>query len=312
LDPLTQTIALLRPRGLLWKQLEARGDWAFRYPAHNGAVFCLIGNGSCVFQMPGREPRTLREGDFLLLTAPPVWTLGTSAAVVPIDFVRAPANNGVLSKVLDRNTGPVTQLFGGHFRFDDANMPLLQGLLSPVVEIQSSNPDAARLRDILALIGNEAASDRAGRELVLDRMLEVLLVEAIRSSATSGPEPHQGLLAGLADPKIAAALRALHGDFRRNWTIDKLAAIAKMSRSVFAERFSRIVGLPPIDYLLRWRMAVAKDALRAGDRRLAEIAFACGYRSASAFSAAFTRTVGCPPSRYAALRPVEELKRVNR
>jgi AraC-like DNA-binding protein len=83
------------------------------------------------------------------------------------------------------------------------------------------------------------------------------------------------------------------------WTIARLAAVAGMSRSVFAERFSRTVGRPPIDYLLRWRMAVAKDALRARDRRLAEIAFACGYESVSAFSTAFTRTVGCPPSRYA-------------
>ena len=317
LDPLTQTIALLRPRGLLWKQADVRGDWAVRYPAHDGAVFCLVAGGSCVFQMPGRAPSTLYAGNFLLLTAPPVWTLGSDASVVPIDFVRtAHAPSGIPKRSLGRSKAPATKLLGGHFRFDDANAPLLHGLLPGLVEIRSSNAEAARLRAVLDLIGNEASSERPGRGLVLDRLLEVLLIEAIRSGATDsagGTADRQGLLAGLADSAIAAALRALHDDIRRGWTVAQLADVAGMSRSVFAERFSRIVGLPPIDYLLRWRMAVAKDALRRGGRRLAEIAFDCGYESASAFSTAFARTVGCPPSRYAAAsRPVEELQRVDR
>lgn len=313
MDPLTQTIALLRPRGLLWKQAEARRDWAVRYPANNGAVFCLVASGSCVFQMPGRKPSLLREGDFLLLTAPPAWTLGSSSELVPADFVKVQPRAGVVRGTLgSRKSGPVTRLVGGHFWFDDANAPLLDGLLPEIVEIRSSNADAARLRGVLDLIGNEASADRPGRSLVLDRLLEVLLIEAIRSSAMHTAGDRCGLLAGLADPRIAVALRALHADIGKGWTVARLAAVAKMSRSVFAERFSRIIGLPPIDYLLRWRMAVAKDALRAGHRRLAEIAFDCGYESVSAFSTAFARTVGCPPSRYAALRAVEELKRVNR
>ena len=314
MDPLTQTIALLRPRGLLWKQAEARGDWAVRYPANKGAVFCLIGSGSCVFQMPGRKPALLRAGDFLLLTAPPAWTLGSNSGVVPVDFVKAHARRGVIRRTLGSSrSGPVVRLFGGHFGFDDANAPLLTDLLPDIVEIKSTNADAARLRGVLDLIGSEASADRPGRSLVLDRLLEILLIEAIRSVAMhDGERDRRGLLAGLADPQISAALRALHADIRTGWTVARLAAAAKMSRSVFAERFSRIVGLPPVDYLLRWRMAVARDALRAGNRRLAEIAFDCGYESASAFSTAFARTVGCPPSRYAALRAVEELKRVNR
>jgi AraC-like DNA-binding protein len=175
-------------------------------------------------------------------------------------------------------------------------------LLPDVVEIRSSNTDASRLHGMLDLIGDEASTDRPGRILVLDRLLEVLLIEAIRSGTTAYGEDRRGLLAGLADPQVSVALRALHADIRQGWTIARLAAIAGMSRSVFAERFCRTVDRPPIDYLLRWRMAVAKDALRAGDRRLTEIAFACGYESVSAFSTAFTRTVGCPPSRYAPLR----------
>jgi AraC-like DNA-binding protein len=299
LDPLTQTIALLRPQGLLWKQGEARGDWAVRFPANRGAVFCLVAGGSCMFQMPERAPSRLCEGDFLLLTAPPAWTLGSGHEVVPVDFVGGQPRAGVMHWTLGcGGSAPATRLIGGHFWFDDANTPLLDGLLPGVVEIRSSNTEASRLWAVLDLIGDEAATDRPGRTLVLDRLLEVLLIEAIRSGTLADGEDRRGLLAGLADPQVSAALRALHADIRQDWTIARLAAVAGMSRSVFAERFCRIVGRPPIEYLLRWRMAVARDALRARDRRLAEIAFACGYESVSAFSAAFTRTVGCPPSRY--------------
>ena len=311
MDPLTQTIALLRPQGLLWKQAEARGDWAVRYPANKGAVFCLVASGGCVFQMPGRGPSSLQAGDFLLLTAPPEWTLASRNEVTPIDFVKAHSHTGVVDRKLgDTQSGPATKLVGGHFWFDDVNTPLLENLLPAVVEIRSDNPDAARLRGVLDLLGSEAASDRPGRSLILDRLLEVMLIETIRSSPM--PDDCRGLLAGLADPQIGAALRALHADIKQGWTVARLAALAGQSRSVFAERFARVVGLPPIDYLLRWRMAVAKDALRSGKRRLAEIAFECGYESVSAFSTAFARTVGCPPSRYAASRAVEELQRVNR
>lgn len=297
MDPLTQTIDLLRPQALLWKQMEARGDWAIRFPQNDGTVFCLIVGGSCVFQAPGRAPKILRDGDFLLMTSPKVWILGATEASVPIDY-QVPKTS--VTFLGHGETGAATRIFGGRFTFGDDNATLLKGLLPAIVEIQSSEPGAVRLRGVLGLIGDEASSDRPGRTLVVDRLLEIMLVEVIRHGATRAEEGRRGLLAGLADPQIAAALRALHADIQRSWTVARLAAIAGMSRSVFAERFCRVVGLPPIDYLLEWRMAVAKDALRFGEVRLADVAFTCGYQSVSAFSAAFSRTVGCPPSRYAA------------
>lgn len=300
MDPLTQTIALLRPRALLWKQADAVGDWAVRFPSHDGAAFSLIARGSCVFQAPGRAPTTLNEGDFVLLTRPPPWTLGARAESLAVDFRRDYATSGQWTALAEPDSDqPVTRLLGGHFHFDAANAALLEGLLPPIVEIRAADPGAARVRAVLDLIGDEGGAERPGRALVMERLVEVMLVEAIRHAARVDADGQQGLLAGLGDAKIAAALRAVHEDIRRPWTVAQLAAIAGMSRSVFAERFSRRLGLPPIDYLLRWRMALAKDALRQGDRRLAEVAETCGYQSVSAFSAAFTRTVGCPPSRYA-------------
>ena len=133
---------------------------------------------------------------------------------------------------------------------------------------------------------------------MIDRLLEVLLMEAIRRRPSNDPAP-AGLLAGLRDPALAKALRAMHADVRAGWTVANLAELAGLSRSVFAARFMKIVGCAPIDYLLGWRMALAKDALSRGDAPLERLAEQVGYESASAFSTAFRRRVGCPPSAFA-------------
>jgi len=133
---------------------------------------------------------------------------------------------------------------------------------------------------------------------VLTRLVEVLLIEALRS--TPGVEASPGLLRGLADPQLASAVREMHGQLARSWTVAQLAKTAALSRSAFFERFTRTVGLPPMEYLLAWRMAVAKDLLRRRDHGVAEVAERIGYGSASTFSTAFSRHVGQPPGRYAA------------
>lgn len=285
MDPLTQIIGVLRPRALLWKQSDADGDWTASFPANDGTVFCLMAGGSGVLNITGREPTVLEEGGFLLLHRPPVWTLERNP-----------------------NAEARARIVGGHFSFDGDSAGLLEGLLAPVVEIGAGDGGAGRLRGVLDLIGDEASVERPGQALVVERLLEVMLVEVIRHGAAGVMDGRAGLVAGLADARIAAALRALHGDVAHGWTVASLAAVAGMSRSVFAERFGRLVGMAPIDYLLQWRMALAKDALRRGRQRLAQIAAGCGYGSASAFSAAFSRTVGCSPSRYAAGPGLEALR----
>jgi transcriptional regulator GlxA family with amidase domain len=147
------------------------------------------------------------------------------------------------------------------------------------------------------LVGEEASERRAGRELVLTKLVEVLLIEALR--ATPGDEAPPGLLRGLADARLAPAVRQMHSQLARSWTVALLAKTAGLSRSAFFERFTRGVGLPPMEYLLAWRMAVAKDLLRREDVGLDEVAERVGYGSASTFSIAFRRHVGSPPGRYA-------------
>ena len=133
---------------------------------------------------------------------------------------------------------------------------------------------------------------------MLTRLVEVLLIEALRS--TPGEDAPPGLLRGLADARLAPAIRQMHGQLARSWTVAQLAKTAALSRSAFFDRFTRTVGLPPMEYLLAWRMAVAKDLLRRHDLGIAEVAERVGYGSASTFSTAFSRHVGQPPSRYAA------------
>jgi AraC-like DNA-binding protein len=132
---------------------------------------------------------------------------------------------------------------------------------------------------------------------VLTRLVELLLVEALRS--TSGTDAPPGLLRGLADLRLAPAIRQMHAHPARPWTVAALAKTAALSRSAFFDRFTRTVGLPPMEYLLAWRMAVARDLLRRRDLALSEVATRLGYASASTFSTAFRRHVGQPPSRYA-------------
>src|SRR5690606_17956549 len=137
----------------------------------------------------------------------------------------------------------------------------------------------------------------SGRDLVLTRLVEVLLIEALRATPAKDAPP--GLLRGLADAQLAPAIRQMHRQLARPWTVAQLAKAAGLSRSAFFERFARTVGLPPMEYLLAWRMSVARDLLRRQGLGVAEVAERVGYASASTFSTAFSRHVGQPPGRYA-------------
>ena len=234
----------------------------------------------------------------MLLPATPGFTLSGFEPVTPeyIDPKLAPyAAEEVRHGTPDGP--PDMRMLGGYFVFDSPDAALLGSLLPTVVHVRG----AERLSTLVRLVGDEAIERRSGRDLVLTRLVEVLLIEALR--ATPGQDAHPGLLRGLADARIAPAIRDMHADVARSWTVPQLARVAALSRSAFFDRFTRTVGLPPMEYLLTWRMALAKDLLRRRDLALTEVAERVGYGSASAFSTAFTRSVGQPPSRYASAAP---------
>jgi AraC-like DNA-binding protein len=234
----------------------------------------------------------------VLLPATPGFTLSSFEPASPkfIDPKSAPAPTEDVRHGTPEGE-PDVRLLGGYFVFDSPDAGLLVSLLPALVHVRG----VERLSILVKLVGEEAGAHRPGRDLVLSRLIEVLLIEALRSTQSKDAPP--GLLRGLGDARISEAIRHMHGDPARAWTVEQLARKAALSRSAFFERFMRAVGLAPMEYLLGWRMAVAKDLLRHQDVGLAEVAERVGYGSASTFSTAFSRHVGQPPGRYARTPP---------
>jgi AraC-like DNA-binding protein len=296
-DPLAQVIELLRPRAVFSKGISGAGAWAVRYSEFGQPGFCAVVEGRCRLAVDGEKPVILEEGDFVLLPATPAFTMyGLEGAAAPrrIDPRMAPPQTEEIRH--GRPDGPAdVRLQGGYFVFDSPDSALLVSLLPTMIHIHG----VERLSTLVRIFGEEAGEACDGRELVLARLVELLLIEALRTAR--GRDAPAGLLRGLADARVAGALRHMHGDPERSWTVDELAREAGLSRSAFFDRFTRTVGLRPMEYLLAWRMAVAKDLLRGGVIALDEVARRVGYGSASTFSTAFSRYVGQSPGRYARL-----------
>jgi len=293
-DPLSEVIALLQPRTVFSKGISGAGRWAVRYSAFDQPSFCAVLEGRCRLAVDGHRPLTLEAGDFLLLPATPGFTMSGFEAAKPvrIDPKVTPTPTGEVRHGTRGGT-PDVRLLGGYFVFDSPDAPLLVSLLPSLVHVRG----VERLSALVRLVGEEAVERRTGRDLVLARLVEVLLIEALRSTPRDEAPP--GLQRGLADARLAPAIQQMHGHVARSWTVPQLAKTAALSRSAFFERFTRTVGVPPMEYLLAWRMAVAKGLLRRQDIGVAEVARRVGYGSASTFSTAFRRQVGQPPSRFA-------------
>ena len=295
-DPLSEVITLLRPQTVFSKLISGAGRWGVRYSAFEQPSFCTVLEGSCLLAVDGQECITLKAGDFVLMPATPGFTMTGFEPVTPEQFnpKTMPSPSGEVRHGR-RGGRPDVRMLGGYFVFDSQDAALLVSLLPVILHVRGVD----RLSVLVRLVREESLEQRPGRDHVLVRLVEVLLVEALRSMAeTDAPS---GLLRGLADTKLAAAMRLMHDDPSRSWTVEELAKKAALSRSAFFERFTAAVGLRPMEYLLAWRMALAKDLLRRGDAAISTVAERVGYGSASAFSTAFSRYVGQPPGRYARL-----------
>lgn len=297
LDPLSDIIALLRPTTVFAKAISGAGSWGVRYSSFGDPSFCTVLDGSCRLSIDGAAPIVLEAGDFVLLPATPAFTMTglTDAGADEPVAIDPHATTGFSGEMRhgDPDGAPDVRMLGGYFAFASPDAALLVSQLPALIHLRG----AERLATLVRMVRDEASHDRPGRDLVLARLVEVLLIDAIRSVGSDEAPP--GLLRGLADPQLAKAIRRIHDAPAQGWTVAALAKEAALSRSAFFDRFARIVGVPPMEYVQGWRMSLAKDMLRRGAGKLDEIAARVGYGSASAFSTAFARQVGVPPKRYA-------------
>lgn len=293
-DPLTQVVGLLQPSASFSKLVIASGPWAVRRSDDEGRPFyCAMLEGSCRLSIAGQTAITLEQGDFVLV--PAAFDFSTSSLEpTPEGFEtqRTEVGPGVF-RLGDHDAPPDVRMLVGHCAFVANDAKLLVSLLPQLVHVRGQG----RLTTLVEQVNDETRADRPGRDVVLTRLLEVLLIEALRSSA--GPTASPGLLRGLADDHLAVALRLIHDRPTHAWTVVELARQAALSRSTFFERFRQEVGVAPMEYLLGWRMALAKDLLRREKVSVAQVAERVGYSSASTFSVAFARSVGTPPILYA-------------
>jgi AraC-like DNA-binding protein len=292
-DPLSDVVALLRPRPSISKLVEAGGQWRVERHDMASPFYCAMVEGRCLLTLSGREPVTLVAGDFVLIPdlhsftmssedPPPQWGPRVPLETGPGWFRLGPAEAVVEVRALI-----------GHYRFDAPNNDLLLSLLPEIIHVSGQD----RLMVLGQIIHEETRSDRLARGMVLERLLEVLMIEALRSGP--GPVLPPGLLRGLSDPQLSGALHRIHAGTSKPLSVAVLAREAGMSRSGFFERFRREIGCAPMEYVTGWRMAVARDLLRRGGLTMGEVAQRVGYGSASAFGLAFSRHEGVSPGQFA-------------
>lgn len=292
-DPLAEVVLLLQPTARFSKNVIGAGAWRVRRSDAGQPFYCAVLEDRCRLTLDGREPLVLEAGDFVLV--PAAFGVNMSSLEVPTDTANSlpvEVSPGVF-RVGQADEPIDLRILAGHCSFGSQDAALLVSLLPELVHVRGEG----RLATLVHLVGQESRDQRPAREVILTRLLEVLLIEALRSNASAASPP--GLVRALTDVRLAAAIRAMHEEPSRSWTVMDLAKEAALSRTTFFERFNRAVGMAPMEYLLAWRMALAKDMLRRRDVAIADVAERVGYASASTFSVAFSRHVGKPPTQYA-------------
>ena len=288
-DPLSDVLNALGARVARRTRMEASGRWAFEFPGIDRLKFVALLRGNQWMLLPGYAPQLMNEGDVCLL--------GRTAYAVASHPAEIPMNGQAL--YADRDIAHVggddTIAIGGTVKFGAGSADFLLGMLPAFMIVPRSSPSAGTVGTILGLISGELDSGRMGTEIVAARLADVLLVEAIRAYADRVDITQLGWLAALSDVRIGRALRAIHDDVARPWTVTGLAGLAGMSRAAFSAEFTRLVAQPPLTYVRGWRLTLAHAALKRGDASVASIANMVGYTSQSAFGHAFRRAFGASP-----------------
>lgn len=298
MDPLSQILSLLKPRGYITAGFDAGGDWSLSLDDLEGRIKCYaVVRGRCWLSLEGGgDPIEVVTGDcFVLPSGRPV-RISSDPALTPTLASEALARD-LGGETVTYNGGGDVLLTGSRFEVSGRHADVLLRTLPPVLYLKSA-ADEAPLRWSIEWMMQELREARPGACLVAQHLAHIMLTQALRLYLTQQSGKEIGLFSGLADTQVGSAIRAMHGNPRHAWTLEELAAHAGMSRSVFARRFREKTGETPVAYLTRWRMMLAAERLVAGGEKLANIARAVGYESENAFNTAFSRVMGLSPRRY--------------
>ena len=298
MDPLSDVLSLLKPRTHAASGFTAGGDWAVRFPRHEGIKCYAVVADECWLSLEGvAEAVRLRAGDCFLLPGGRPFRLASDLTLRALDaaaFFPGARRGGIAAC----NGGGPFQLVGSHFTFAHNPAGLLLGMLPPIVHIREPARREA-LRWSVERLMQELRDPQPGGTLVADHLAHLMLVQALRVHLAQPLQQRVGWLFALADRRMSVAITAMHEEPAHPWTLAELGRRAGMSRSSFALRFKATVGVAPMEYLTRWRMQLAGQRLVSAQERTSVIASSLGYESESAFSTAFRRVMGCSPRQYA-------------
>jgi AraC-like DNA-binding protein len=291
-DPLSDIVSLLNPQVAFSKVVQGAGAWRITRENTGEPFYCVVLSGECGLALDNDQQRHLTAGDFVLIPEAFDFTFNSTAPVAGDDVHSLPEEvSAGRFRVGDKEQATNVQLLVGHCRFDSLDARILVSLLPKLVHIRN----ATRLTSLVEMLTEESLARPPGYVQVVSHLLQVLLIGAFRTNINTPAVP--GLLVGLADKRIAEAIRTMHLDISQTKTVAQLAKVAALSRSAFFNRFRQTVGITPMEYQVAWRMTIAKDLLKTQLYSMAQIADRVGYKSASAFSLAFTNYTGTPPSK---------------
>jgi AraC-like DNA-binding protein len=299
MDPLSEMLAALEIEAAQPSRFEAAGQWSLWFAGGRHLKVGAVLAGQCWITAEGSEPVHLRTGEGYLLASSRPYGTASDPALPAVDGQQV--FEGIYPDTVRYQTSADdpdrTIIVGGAVSLDPTSAALVVDHLPSIVRIEAGSAPGRALGPLLELIGQESAEDSLGASNVREQLTKVLFVQALRALIASDNRP-AGWLGALADEAIAPALELIHREPGRAWTVAELAEKVGMSRSSFALRFRTLVGLPPVDYLARWRILAAGRALRSTDRTVHSVATEFGYGSESAFSNAFKRVTGQSPTSY--------------
>lgn len=296
-DPLSQILDLLDARCILTGGMAAKGAWKRRFPQPDALKIMAITAGGCwlvIDSLPA--PIRLATGDVILVNGKHPMALTSDPAVDVPQAIWGDVQ--VVADIRSHRGDGEVMVIGGHVAIDHARQGLLLDVLPPLVHVGAAAPQAPTLGWLLDQVVRESEVVQSGSAATAALLAQLLFVQSLRATLSVPGSETRGWLRALGDERLAPALRMIHADPARNWTLADLARGVAMSRTSFAVRFRHVAGVAPLTYLFNWRMRLAESSLRKSGISVAQVAHEVGYTSESAFSNAFKRATGTSPKRF--------------